>query len=190
MSKIQFKKNADFLTSWASAVGKLIINFSGIELETYQWLIQMTVDTEHVYDFEYMVFSKRVNEIEKCVRERAFSEKWRVTALKKWNEARILSRFRNRIAHNPIMFSWIDPREKGEPDFIGVIDMQKKGQLEREDEDLLPKSRIEKARDEAANLAVDLESLREEWCSVRDRRLIGRDRLSRGLSVEFQGHDT
>ncbi len=53
MRKLKFRKDANFLKPWASAIGKLIINFSGIELETYQWLIQMTVDTEHVYDFEY-----------------------------------------------------------------------------------------------------------------------------------------
>jgi hypothetical protein len=39
-----------------------------------------------------------------------------------WEEARALARFRNQIAHSPLLFGWNSPAEDGPPDFLRIAD--------------------------------------------------------------------
>lgn len=45
-------------------------------------------------------------------------------ATDRWNEALEIAKFRNRIAHNAIMFGWSGTDETGAPDFLAVIDIK------------------------------------------------------------------
>lgn len=169
MARIKYKENSPLLSGWAENVGKLILNFSAIELESYQWLVQMSEELKSIHKFIKKSFSFRVFEIEKYIEERSFTEQWKISAVQKWNAVRELSLLRNRVAHNPIFFSWSDSEQRGEPDYLGVIDMKKREQNKQGEDELLSKSRIQMASNEIADLVAGLERLRKEWCSIRDQ---------------------
>lgn len=167
MSQIKYAVDTAFARLWAERVGKIILNFSCLEFETYHWLLQMSEQPDRIPEFAAQRFGKRVTKINEYINARGFTQPWKTDALAAWSEAVELARLRNRLAHNPIVFAWADEVGKGEPDFIGVTEMQSldlgKG------EPLLSKIAIEAAIDRVVVLAKRIELLREEWCGLRDQ---------------------
>jgi hypothetical protein len=163
MSQIKYAIDATFTRAWAERVGKIILNFSVIEFETYFWLVQMSEQPERIPQFNNQRFSQRVIKINQYIEERGFEQQWKVEAHAVWEDALKLAKFRNRIAHNPLMFWWENETEQGEPDSIGVIDM--KGDI---DGPLLSKASIEDSINQIVALVKPLKSLLEKWCSIRD----------------------
>lgn len=77
-----------------------------------------------------------------------------------------MAKLRNRIAHNPLTFAWKNEAEYGEPDYIGVTEMQ--GLEPSKDGPLLSKASIELSINQIVALIKRLELLRREWCEHRD----------------------
>lgn len=167
MSRLKQSVNPPYSDIWISRVGKLILNFSVLEFESNLWLVQFSEDPGRIEEFAKMRFASRVKETTLFIENRAFSDVWKAEALICWNQALDLAKFRNRIAHNPLTFGWNKKEEegKGEPDFIGIIDMKR---LDPNQNTLVSKSDMDDAVDSAVALANQLEKLRIEWCTIRD----------------------
>ncbi len=170
MGRINYKLDAAFTESWAPRIGKLILNFGGLEFESYSWLVQLSEQPERIPEFAKQKFKQRVKAIMEYVESRAFSEEWKTDARTKWGDALELAKLRNRIAHNPLTFAWADECEEGEPDFIGVPDMQAWGQLPTVKGPFLSKADIDAAINQVTALVPQLESLRKDWCAIRDEK--------------------
>ncbi|MGH9364195.1 MAG: hypothetical protein ACRD1B_02875, partial [Thermoanaerobaculia bacterium] len=125
MSRFKHAIDVPFSAAWVKRVGKLILNFGALEFETYLWLVQLSEAPDRIPEFATKRFATRVKEIMAFVESRAYSDDWKAEALKVWNDSLEHARFRNRIAHSPLTFSWTKGVEEGEPDFIGVIDLQR-----------------------------------------------------------------
>lgn len=169
MSRVKYAIEPPFIKPWATRIGKLIINFADLEFESYLWLIQMSEKPERIQEFTKLKYASRVKKITKFAEDLAFSEQWRVAALAGWSDSLELAKLRNRIAHNPLLFTWTNEDEKGEPDFIGVVDIKSGKQPRGTEGPLLSKADIAKAINQIGSLVSHLASLRKDWCTLRDK---------------------
>ena len=62
MSAIHYAIDSPHTNKWAERVGKLILNFSGLEFETYLWLVNMSEDASprSMKKFANRTFADRV----------------------------------------------------------------------------------------------------------------------------------
>jgi len=167
MGRIKYATDPPFIKPWATRIGRLIVNFSGLEFESYFWLVQMSEQPEKIPEFTKQTYTSRVKMIIRFIKNLAFSEEWGDDALAGWNESLELAKLRNRVAHNPLLFAWADENKTGEPDFIGVADMKGRP-LEGTEGPLLAKSAITAAINQINNLVSHLALLRKDWCASRD----------------------
>jgi len=102
------------------AVGKLIVNFGYIEYETYLWLACLKESLDGLEDAG--LFGARA----RCVLTdlSLITHTLRDQAVNRWNKALDIAKFRNRIAHNAIMFGWSGSDQVGAPDFLAVMDIK------------------------------------------------------------------
>lgn len=169
MPKLQYEVDSPHTRGWAERIGRIIINFSAIEMESVHWLVQLTERHEDSGRFFAKQFKARALEIEQCVEARGNDKAWRRRALRSWNDARRLAGVRNQVAHNPLAYWWNDPEQRGEPDFVYVASMRGAGRKPRE---MLERQRADRAGDELAAAVQRLAALRAEWCDQRDRGLV------------------
>ena len=167
MGLIKHAIDAPFSSAWVTRVGKLILNFGVLELETHLWLVQLSEAPEKIPQFTKLWFSDRVRLIQEFAEKRAYSDDWKSKSLELWNEALNHAKFRNHIAHSPLAFGWNGESEKGEPDFIGVVNLQRRDATQNP---LASKDEMDGAINAVVSLATRLAALRSEWCSVRDAK--------------------
>lgn len=167
MSRIKHAIDPPFSAAWIARVGKLILNFGVLEFETYLWLVELSEAPERIPKFRELWFAERVEQIMEFVKRRAYSENWKVEAQKCWNEALDQAKFRNRIAHSPLTFGWNTEAEVGEPDFIGIVDLQRRDSSQNA---LASKAEMVGVINSIVSLATRLANLRTDWCSIRDAK--------------------
>ncbi len=178
MSKIKYATNSKFTTPWAQRVGKLILNFAGLEFESYNWFIQLTEKPELIPKFTLKTFKNRADKIIELANERAFNRQWRYDVAEGWTDAIELAKLRNRLAHNPLVFGWIDKTEKGEPDFIGFPDMRSRTPKSVGEPHFISKMDIDGAINQIAKIVPHLNSLLHQWCELRDDKQNDRNSVS------------
>ncbi|MCX6101624.1 MAG: hypothetical protein NTV92_09490, partial [Candidatus Bipolaricaulota bacterium] len=139
MTEIKYARNPRFVDRWAPAIGKLILDFGLLELESYLWLLQMP-DEPQV--FPELPFSKRISRIYALVNRQTFDRPWVLAASEAWTKAGDLAELRNSLAHSPLMFGWESAAEEGDPDWIGVVDLRSLGLGKKEAESRYSLSRI------------------------------------------------
>ena len=168
---IVYAKDLPFFRPWATRIGELILDFAALEFESCLWLTQMSGNPEQIQRFTKLRYASRVKEITEFAKTLAFSEQWKVAALSRWNNSLELATLRNRIAHNPLSFERANGAEEGEPYFIeiGIPDKRSGKQPRRTEGRLLSKADIEEAVNRIASLVAHLESLRKDWCTLRDK---------------------
>jgi hypothetical protein len=169
MTDLKYAVDSPHTRGWAERIGRIIMNFSAVEMESVHWLVQLTERHEDASRFFARTFNARTVEIERCIQVRGMDKVWRRKALRAWNDARELGGIRNHVAHNPLAYWWKNPVERGEPDFVYVASMRGAGRKPRE---MLERGKVDKAGDEIAALTQRLAALREEWCAQRDRGLV------------------
>jgi hypothetical protein len=167
MSRIKHAIGRPFLAAWITRVGKLIINFGVSEFETYLWLVQLSEVPEKIPEFSILRFAQRVENIMEFVKSRGYSENWKVETQKCWDEAFDQAKFGNRIAHSPLTFGWNKEPEEGEPDFIGIVDLQRRDSSQNAP---ASKAEMDGAINSIASLATKLVNLKTDRCSIRDSR--------------------
>lgn len=116
MTGLKYAVDSPHTRGWVERIGRIIMNFSAVEMESVHWLVQLTERHEDASRFFARTFTARTVEIERCIEVRGTDKVCRRKALRAWNDARELGGIRNHVAHNPLAYWWKDPVERGEPD--------------------------------------------------------------------------
>jgi hypothetical protein len=151
-----FKLNDESTQPWLIAIGKLMLNFGSVELLTYAWIDRLGGDADAMKGAR---FSNRIQVIRNLASSVACAEETRRVVLESWATAGEMAKFRNTIAHSPLVFGWRGRRENGPPDFIGIPDFKSRPSEVASVKTLVELPGIEAAVDDAAHLAQDLEKL-------------------------------
>jgi hypothetical protein len=119
--------NAPYLGAWPEKVGQFILNFGGIELISYQTLLLLEASEPAFLKNIDQLFSKRVDRLVELLETTdQLTEEERGNAIALWKEARDIARWRNRIAHNPVLPTWKpgSDAERQPPDLLGIPDLR------------------------------------------------------------------
>jgi hypothetical protein len=171
VTQIKYARNPQLTDRWARAIGKVVLNFGLLELESHLWLLHMP---DEPLVFPELWFAERVSRIQVLIHQHSFGEIWRASASKSWEKAQELAKFRNRVVHSPLMFGRTNSKEEGEPDWVGVVDVRLLGQGRKQAESQHSLADIVQSTDAIASLVEELSELRDAWCSARDKALLGR----------------
>ena len=169
MPRLNYSIDNIHTESWPKNIGKLIVDFSGLEMESHIWLLQMSERPDQISSNARKPFMKRVFSIRSYIETRYYSDQWKTQALQNWEAAERLAEVRNRIAHNPLSFSWNGDKEEGEPDLIGIIDMRGKNKSLDDSPILMSLEDIVSCVNETVSTVTNLSKLRLEWCAERDK---------------------
>ncbi len=110
---------------WADQIGRMLLNFGTVELQVFFWLETLSDDSEEVIKASKIQFSQRLHRVIKLVKQKGFNKEDEEKILEILRHTEELSKFRNSIAHNPLLFSWVGREPDGKPDNIGVPSFRK-----------------------------------------------------------------
>ena len=117
-----------YLYSWAEKIGQFIVNFGGIEILTYQYLAFLERSQE-AFDKNFdRTLVERILRIVKLLPScEDLSADQRARAAGLWEEVQHMTKWRNRIAHNPVLPEWSahKNREVDPPDRVGLPDVRR-----------------------------------------------------------------
>lgn len=166
MGRIKPAIDSPHLKGWATRIGQLVLNFSSLEFESIQWLVQLNDGEGDIQKWVQKPFAERIRGLLLTAAKRKLNDSWLEEANKSWGEALEIAKLRNRVAHNPLVFGWSDPDEKGPPDHIGIVGMR----ITNPDitEVLLSTASIDASVNAIVALFRKLEPLRISWCENRD----------------------
>jgi hypothetical protein len=167
MSRFKHAINPSYTQPWVERVGKLILNFSVIELESIHWFVQMSEREFEIQSIVEIPFASRVTQVMKHIEARKTNDKWRKQSLRKWNEALKLAHLRNQVAHNPIIFGWSNLPETGEPNVLGIPNMRARRTSKAKW--LISTDHADKSINSMVEISKTLAELRIEWCTARDQ---------------------
>lgn len=127
LSKLQAEINPRYLGAWTTKIGAYMLNFTGIELISYKYLNALEVTREDFDRNLKKLLPARIDRIVELVqRSEAFDEVNRQLICRLWERVKELAKWRNRIAHNPVLPTW-KPGSNSQtdpPDLIGIPDMR------------------------------------------------------------------
>jgi hypothetical protein len=89
---------------WSDSIGGLILNFGHVEFCSFRWIRHFATDPllgDLVID---MTLDKRLQVIRELIERSHLSPDARKRAIELWREVGEISKIRNTIAHNPIIF--------------------------------------------------------------------------------------
>ena len=114
-------------TKWTGEIGKLIVNFGGLEFLVAGWIVALSHKNEIVLDLaSELTLSRRIRLILDLLPTSGLDSDSMNAADSLWKEVQRLSELRNKVAHNPIVFGWHGKEQTGEPDFIGIPNLKKR----------------------------------------------------------------
>jgi len=167
MTRFKQSINSEHTKPWVERIGKIILNFSVVEMESILWLVQLSEREFEIKTIAEMPLASRITQIIRHIEERTIGVQWRKKSLRAWNEALKLAHLRNQVAHNPVIFGWSKVPEVGIPDILGIPNLRaassKKAQWQ------LSTDNADKSIDEIVAIAQSLEKLRIDWCAARDQ---------------------
>ena len=169
MSRFKPAVDSPHSKPWIERIGKIVLNFSALELETLLWLVQLSEQPDRMSSFTEMPFANRAKQVMQALDARSIGPKWRKASLRAWNDSLKLAKIRNHLAHNPLMFAWRGPAQVGEPDIIGIPNLRVRGTSHPLW--TLSKADVDKSINDMLLTATKLGALRSEWCSARDNGL-------------------
>lgn len=167
MSRFKQSINSVHTKDWVERVGKIVLNFSVIEMESMFWVVHLCERELEIKQIADSPFSVRVKLIIDQVDERAIGVSWRKKSSRAWNEALKLAQLRNQVAHNPIIFGWSSEPHLGVPNILGIPNL--KARSSKNAQWLLSKEEADKSINKMALIAQTLAELRIEWCTTRDQ---------------------
>jgi len=88
---------------WSQSIGRAILNFSAIELQTYRWIEELCGDVEiKRYLKKWQPIGKRIDEITSAIEKHHAGDAWAKEAVDDWKFVRDhMADTRNELAHNP-----------------------------------------------------------------------------------------
>lgn len=119
--------NPLYIGEWPCKVGQYMLNFGAIELLSYQHLIVLEPTRERFNENLDCLLGERIKRILELLDASTKLDTTTKTDIKLlWIEAKELSVWRNRIAHNPVLPTWKpgSDSEHTPPDLLGVPDMR------------------------------------------------------------------
>jgi len=164
---IEYKVNAPSSNEWALLIGKLMLNYSALELELGRWVVHLSeraVTNAELNKELSRGFTQKHKEVGKLARTRSPSDEWLGRVLDRLKRAKIVADVRDQVAHSPILISWNDSRELGNPDVVIIPPTPRqrraggKANLEHQE--------LKGAVDEAVIVVQDLHNLLEQWRRV------------------------
>ena len=164
MSRFKHSINPEHTQHWFERVGKIVLNFSAIEMESIFWFVHLSEREFEIKKIAESSFTSRVTQIINHVDERTIGVKWRKKSLRAWNEALKLAHLRNQVAHNPIIFGWSIASEVGVPNLLGIPNL--KARNSKNAQWLLSTEKADKSINSMASIAQTLAELRIEWCAA------------------------
>jgi hypothetical protein len=123
MSPIQAATDPPHTQPWLAPLGKLVLNFSAIELQTYLWLADLSPKGRIQDKDLYARFKVRVEAIMNRLAGAAIASSLRSECLVAWGESLGIAQQRNAILHNPIVYGWRTVDEIGPPEVICIPDV-------------------------------------------------------------------
>lgn len=112
------------MLEWCQLIGFYMLNFANVELISYKYLDSLEKTEKAFLKDTEKFLSQRISRIEKLIGASDFPNKIEIIEL--WGQIRELAKWRNRIAHNPVLPTWkpgSDP-ENSPPDVLGIPDMK------------------------------------------------------------------
>ena len=167
MSRIKHSINSEHTKPWIARVGKIILNFSAIEMESIHWFVLLSEREFEIKAIVDLPFASRVKQVMRHVDDRTIGVQWRKRSISAWNEARKLAHLRNQVAHNPIVFGWSKVPEVGVPDILGIPNLRARRSANAQW--LLSTDSADKSINAMVAIAKTLAELRIEWCAIRDQ---------------------
>jgi hypothetical protein len=152
--------NAPYLGAWADRIGRFILNFGGIELLSYQHLLLLESSHEAFVENLDRLLGNRIDRLIMLLSSTPLLSPEEIPgAIELWKDAREFSKWRNRIAHNPVLPTWKpgSNADKDPPDLLGIPDFRqfKEGTTS----DSIPIELMDRMIDESASLAGKLHDL-------------------------------
>ena len=124
ISNLGVAKNEAYMEPWLRQVGMFMLNFGAIELMSYKFLDTLEDTEEEFLKNTTKLLSKRIARIEQLIDKRNPKNKEQI--LEQWANAKELAKWRNRIAHNPVLPTWrpSSDSDNSPPDLLGIPDMK------------------------------------------------------------------
>jgi hypothetical protein len=166
MSRFKHSINSVHTRPWIERVGRLILNFSAIEMESIYWFVQLSEREFEIKALVEIPFASRVTQVMRHIDERSTGSEWRKRSLRAWNEVHKLAHLRNQVAHNPIVFGWNKIPEVGLPNVLGIPNLRARSTSKAKW--LMSTNDADQAINSMAAVAKTLAELRIEWCAARD----------------------
>lgn len=167
MVRLKATLNTPHVKAWLEPIGKLALNFSAIEMQTYLWLGDLAPDQSIFPGAVDWRFKQRVDTILSFVDSEIADAALKAQCSHVWHAALDAAKFRNSILHNPIVFGWSTKSEQGPPDFIGVPDVGHLGQRQQITKKIATLADINARINEGAAIASDLFAFREAYTAQR-----------------------
>jgi hypothetical protein len=127
LTKLGVDLNPPHLGDWPYRIGQFILNFGAIEWLSYQYLNALE-DARAEFDknLDRLLFARIDRVLELVGASPKFSDADKAEVRSLWGEAKELARWRNRIAHNPVLPTWKPGSDshRDPPDLIGIPDMK------------------------------------------------------------------
>lgn len=119
--------NSSHLGRWPEAIGKFILNFAGIELQSYVQLLLLEPSRSSFNRHLDLLLSKRITRLQALLSSTpTLDDASRKHARMLWEEVRTLSVWRNKVAHNPVLPTWKpgSDADRDPPDIMGIPDFR------------------------------------------------------------------
>jgi len=126
LTNLGVELNPCHLGEWPLKIGSYMLNFGGIELISFQYLDALEVTRQDFHKNLDRRLSARIGRILQLVDASKISDADKAEVKSLWLEAKKLSHWRNRIAHNPVLPTWKpgSDSDRDPPDLIGVPEMK------------------------------------------------------------------
>jgi hypothetical protein len=124
LTNLGLDRNKSYMLEWCQFIGFYMLNFANVELISYKYLDSLEKTEEAFLENTEKFLSQRISRIEELINASYYPNKAEIIEL--WEQIRELAKWRNRIAHNPVLPTWkpgSDP-ESSPPDVLGIPDMK------------------------------------------------------------------
>lgn len=127
LANLTAEENPKYLGEWPHWIGSFVLNCASIELISYKYLDYLELTRK---DFDKNIgkpLSKRIDRIVELISaSNLVSNESKEELADLWDEVRDCSKWRNRVAHNPLLPTWKpgSDSKNSPPDVLGIPDMK------------------------------------------------------------------
>jgi len=127
LTEMEIVLNPPYMGEWPFLVGQYMLNFGAIELLSFQYLNFLEANRVDFNKNLDQLLGTRINRIVDLINQsQQISAPDKDEIISVWQDAKKLAKWRNRIAHNPVLPTWKpgSDSEHSPPDLLGIPDMR------------------------------------------------------------------